>query len=299
MTPDPCSMSLDPVFLMKHYLKIVAAMLIWSTWGLMIRWLGLPPVVVLFYSSFIASFTVPLALKLRGEFPHAVLSCEAWPLFAGLVVSSLTNNLTYFYSLGHTTISNAVFTHYTAPIFVAVLAPMLIQERIRKITLVSLPIAIAGMTMIVTAGGGLRLDGVHGPGIIAGTVSGLAYALLIMVSRRLSRELMHNRAMVILLWATAVITAPPALSMIYTLDLRIVSLLLVTGLFHSTLAPLLYFSGLRHVLAQHAAILGYIEPLAAIPLAFFFLSEQPPLIALLGGLLILVSGYLVIHERQG
>ncbi len=282
---------------MNHYFKIVVAMLIWSTWGLMIRWLDLPPVVVLFYGSLVASFTVPLVLKIRGEFPAAALSCEAWPVFAGLIASSIVNNLTYFYSLGHTTISNAVFTHYTAPVFVALLSPMLIHERLSKATLISLPIAVLGMGLIVTAGGGLMLNGGHGPGIIAGTVSGLAYALLILVSRKLSRGLMHNRAMVILLWATAIVTAPIALTLEHSLDIRRVFLLMAAGVFHSTIAPLLYFNGLRRALAQHAAILGYIEPLAAIPLATFFLSEQPPLIALLGGLLILFSGYLVIRER--
>jgi len=52
---------------MRNYFKIIAAMLIWSTWGLLIRWLALPAVVVLFYSSLIASFTVPGVLHIRGE----------------------------------------------------------------------------------------------------------------------------------------------------------------------------------------------------------------------------------------
>jgi len=55
---------------MNSYLKIVASMLIWSTWGPIIRWLGLPPVVVVFYTSLIASFLVPVVLKARGDFPN-------------------------------------------------------------------------------------------------------------------------------------------------------------------------------------------------------------------------------------
>jgi len=52
------------------------------------------------------------------------------------------------------------------------------------------------------------------------------------------------------------------------------------------------------VIAQHAAILGYMEPLAAIPLAFLFLSETPPPAAIAGGLLILVSGYFIVRSRE-
>jgi drug/metabolite transporter (DMT)-like permease len=284
---------------MGNYLKIIFAMLIWSTWGPMIRWIDLPPVVVLFYTSLIASFLVPLVLRLRGDFPEAILSLRSWHLFAGLSIASITNNITYFFSLGHTTVSNAVFTHYTAPVFVAALAPILISERLQRVTLISLPLAVLGMIMIVAAGGNLSLNSVHTAGIVAGTLSGLAYAFVIIFSRRLSQLMLHHKAIIINLWITAAVTAPAALTTDHHVSFRAGALLLVTGLLHSNLAPLLYFNALRKVMAQHAAILGYMEPLAAIPLAFFFLSETPTLITLFGGILILVSGYMVMHYGKG
>jgi len=281
---------------MKNYLKIIAAMLIWSTWGPMVRWLDLPPAVVLFYTSLIASFTVPLVLRIRAELSLAGVR-DAWWLFALLAFASVANNITYFYALAHTTISNAVFTHYTAPIFVAVLAPFMISERLQKVTIFSLPIALMGMTLIVWSGNGLRLGGADTPGIIAGTVSGLAYAFIIIFSRKLGQLSFHYKAVVLLPWITTIVTAPAALLMDYHIGLRVTVLLLITGVFHSTLAPLLYYSALCQVIAQHAAILGYMEPLAAIPMAYFLLAETPSLFALLGGILILFSGYMVVHSR--
>ncbi len=283
---------------MRSYLKIALAMLIWSTWGPMIRWMSLPPVVVLFYTSLIASVIVPLVLRIRGDFPRAIFSLNSWHLFAALSAASIVNNLSYFYSLGHTTVSNAVFTHYTAPVIVAVLAPLLIYERLQKVTLISLPVAALGMTMIVATGGGLSLNSAHTAGIVAGTLSGLAYAFVIIFSRRLTQLLLHHKAIIVNLWITAALTAPAALSVDHHVSLRAGALLLVSGLLHSNLAPLMYFSALRQVLAQHAAILGYIEPLAAIPLAFLLLAEKPPLVALFGGLLILASGFLIVRYKK-
>jgi drug/metabolite transporter (DMT)-like permease len=283
---------------MNNYIKIVVAMLIWSTWGMMIRWLSQPPIVVLFYTAFIASIAVPLVLKARGEFSLSGVSA-VWPLFCVLAFASIVNNLTYFYALAHTTVSNAVFTHYTAPVFVAVLAPFLIAERLQRVTLISLPLAVSGMMLIVLAGDGIQLGEEHKWGIIAGTASGFAYAFLIIVSRKLSQMLMHHKAVVVLLWITAAVTAPAAFIVDHHLTTRTVFLLVTGGLMHSTIAPLLYFSALRQVIAQHAAILGYIEPLAAVPLAFMFLSEFPPLIAIFGGFLILLSGYLVVRASAG
>jgi len=282
---------------MTDYLKIIVAMLIWSTWGIMIRWLGLPPVVVLFYTSLFASFIVPAVLKFRGDFPNEVFSLKSWRLFAALASASIINNITYFYSLGHTTVSNAVFTHYTAPVIVAALALLLIAERLQRVTLISLPVAAVGMAIIVFSSGGLNLNSVHLPGILAGAASGVAYAFVIIFSRQLSKQLLHQKAIIVLLWVTVMATAPAALAADYSLNLRTITLLFITGIMHSTTAPLMYFIALRRVLAQHAAILGYIEPLAAIPLAFMFLSERPSLVALFGGILIILSGYLVVHSR--
>jgi drug/metabolite transporter (DMT)-like permease len=283
---------------MNNYLKIILAMLIWSTWGMMIRWLSLPPVVVLFYTALIASVAVPLVLKARGEFALEGVSA-VWTLFSVLAFSSIINNLTYFYALAHTTVSNAVFTHYTAPVFVAILAPFLITERLQRVTLISLSLAVTGMIMIVLAGDGFQLGEEHTRGIIAGIASGVAYAFLIIVSRRLSRMMMHHKAVVVLLWITAAVTAPAAFLVDHQLSTQTVILLVTCGLLHSTIAPLLYFSALRQVMAQHAAVLGYIEPLAAVPLAFLFLSEFPPVTTICGGILILFSGYIVIRASAG
>ncbi|MDH4162495.1 MAG: DMT family transporter [Nitrospirota bacterium] len=283
---------------MNSYLKIVLSMLIWSTWGVMIRWMELPPVVILFYISLIAGVSVPLVLNIRGEFSLSGIA-GTWPYFAVLAAASIANNITYFYALGHTTVSNAVFTHYTAPIFVAVLAPLLINEPIHRSTILSLPLAVGGMALIIYANGGLNFGSEHMPGILAGTASGVAYAFLILLSRKLSRMLMHHKAVIFILWITTIATAPFALGSNYLLTPLAIGLLLVGGLLHSTIAPLLYYSALRKVIAQHAAILGYIEPLAAIPLAFVFFSETPPLLILAGGLLIVFSGYFVIRSASG
>ena len=284
--------------LMNNYLKIIAAMMIWSTWGIMIRWISLPPVIVLFYTAAIAGVAVPVVLKVRGEFTLAGVSA-VWPLLCALTLSSIINNVSYFYALAHTTVSNAVFTHYTAPVFVAVLAPFLITERLQKATLISLPLAIVGMVLIVLDGGDLQMGQAHANGIVAGIVSGVAYAFLIIITRKLSQMMMHHKAVVVLLWMTVIITAPAAILDQHHLTSRMALLLVIGGLVHSTVAPLMYFSALRHVMAQNAAILGYIEPLMAVPLAFLFLSEHPQTTAILGGVLILSSGYLVMHASAG
>jgi len=60
---------------------------------------------------------------------------------------------------------------------------------------------------------------------------------------------------------------------------------------------LLWGAVLAEVKAQEAAVLGYLEPVGAIILAFLIFNEVPSAIAILGGSLILIAGYIVTMKR--
>jgi drug/metabolite transporter (DMT)-like permease len=71
--------------------------------------------------------------------------------------------------------------------------------------------------------------------------------------------------------------------------------LLVMGIVHSTIAPVLYFKGLQTVTANRAAVLGYLEPVSAILFSMLFLDEKPGIYSVFGGVLIFFSGWLTIR----
>ena len=56
--------------------------------------------------------------------------------------------------------------------------------------------------------------------------------------------------------------------------------------------------GIKRVKSQHAGILAYTEPFAATFYAIFFFSEIPSFNTIIGGLLILISGYLIIRREK-
>jgi drug/metabolite transporter (DMT)-like permease len=70
------------------------------------------------------------------------------------------------------------------------------------------------------------------------------------------------------------------------------------GVVHSTIAPVLYYRGLRDVSASRTAVLGYLEPLCAILLGMLILHEMPGIRSLYGGILIISSGYLTIRAQH-
>jgi drug/metabolite transporter (DMT)-like permease len=70
------------------------------------------------------------------------------------------------------------------------------------------------------------------------------------------------------------------------------------GVVHSTVAPIVYFKGLSLVEANRTAILGYLEPVGAVVFGMIFLNEYPKAVSLIGGGLIIFSGYITLIQKR-
>ena len=280
----------------RNYLAIIASLCVWSTWGLAVRWLGAPALVLTFYNGlFSLCFQTALLIKAgRREDLHP--GRDIGPLvflgFCGLI-----NVLSYFYALKATSIATAVLTHYTAPIFVALFAPFMLKERMSRHTAVALAVSVGGLGMVVA--GASSGDGLGIPGAAAGTLSGLAYGFLIILSRQLAGR--HNPVKLPFVQSlVTVVCLAPVVMVTDGLSLTLYQALglIVVGVLHSTLAIVWYLYGVRVVTAQEAGVLGYLEPVFGIMLAYFFLSETPGVTAIGGGALILLSGAIVVYNGK-
>ena len=210
----------------------------------------------------------------------------------------IANTMLFYFAFRNTSIANAVLTHYTAPVFVAILAPLLLKEPVHKTTWTAILLSSIGLWFIL-GWGSSGTEGHYGDnehlGIIAGALSGLAYAFLILIMRKIASLYASLLITFVQNGIVALVLLPFAFSIEVPSDA--VPYLIFMGVVHSTIAPLLYVQGFRSVRAGDAAILGYFEPLGAILLAFAVYHEVPGMIALLGGGLILLSGYMVVKAR--
>ncbi len=280
---------------MKGYLFITGAFFVWSTWGIVVRWLGLPATEIIFFNALFASIFQGAWLAVRGRREGARLMPDIVPsLWLGFF--GLVNLLSFIYALRTTTVAAALLTHYVAPVLVAVLAPLTVKDSVGGDTLAALAVAAAGLVFIFAGG----LDFSDGRGIIgaaSGTLSGLAYAAVILYSRALSPRNHPLKLSAVQAVLTVVIIGAliPWLKFNAPGPGRL-AVIAVTSLFHSTLANVSYLKGIRSVTAQEAGVLGYFEPVLGITLAFIFLGEVPHPIALVGGALVIGSGISVIYR---
>lgn len=278
---------------MRHggAVQIGAAMLVWSTWGVFVRRIPVAPWALTAYVGVVSAAAAAAAWGLGGGRAR-----DLWPradrrLLALMAVLFVVNNVCFLTAYERTTVANAVLTHYTAPVFVAALAPALLGERLLPATPAALAMAAAGMVLLLPE---VRIDlgDRHLVGLLLGAVSGAAYGGLILLARVLSLRVAALPLIFFQNALLAVCLAPAAALREPVGDVAALVLIVLLGLVHSTAVPVLYLRGIRRVRAQTAAVLGYLEPVAAVALGAVFLGESPGAAGLVGGALIVGGGSL-------
>ncbi len=266
--------------------------------GIVIKFSGLPVQVLMFFSCIISAALIGSTLlkkKYRKEIPKG----KAFLGLFVLAIISLINTFTFFYSYKNTTIANAVLTHYTAPIMVALLSPIFLKEKLTIKILIAVFLATTGLWIMLDMSlkefCELLIAGDRNTaGIFAGLLSGFAYALLVIIIRVIAQKV-NPLVMTFFQNLTIAVILLPFMDFSVNFYSALWALLIM-GIVHSTIAPVLYFRGMKDVNANRAAILGYLEPVCAIFLGIIFLGEIINYKTIIGGSLILFSGYMTIKD---
>jgi drug/metabolite transporter (DMT)-like permease len=276
---------------------ILTAIFLWSSLGIVIKLSGMPVHLLMFFSCIISATLIGIAVLSKKELRQQLPNAKKSLYLLILAIISLTNTFSFFFAYKNTTIANAVLTHYTAPVFVAFLAPFFLKERLTMKVLLSIAIASTGLWIMLGISPGqfmsLMFAGdIETIGIFSGLFSGFAYAVLIIVIRVLAQSfnpfimtLFQNLIIAFIL--LPFVRIPEG----FTSALWAFA---VMGVVHATIAPVLYFRGMKEVTANRTAIIGYLEPVCAIILSMIFLGESVNYKTIIGGSMILFSGYLTI-----
>ena len=281
---------------------IIAAMIMWSFLGVIVKSTAIDVDELIFFSASISSIILLSYIFIRDYKMLCVNSSLLISIYL-IAVIGLLNNFTFYYAFKNTTVAFAVLTHYTAPFFVMILAAIFLREKITFKVLLSILSATIGMYLILDLSFEALLRQIserdsHALGVLSGLASGLFYAILVIIFKKI----LHK---IDILPLTALQNSFVAITLIPFFDMpqnlpSVLPTLLVLGIVQSTIAPLIYLKGIRQVRANTAAILGYIEPLSAILLGIIILGESIGLSTVIGGLLILFSGLVCsLNQKTG
>jgi drug/metabolite transporter (DMT)-like permease len=279
-------------------LYILAAIFLWSSLPVVIRLSGVPVRELIFFSCVIsAAVTAPAFLSRR--FRRAIPGGKAVASLVVLGPISLLNSFSFFYAYQNTSVANAVLTHYTAPVLVAFLAPVFLKERLTGRILLAIAVASAGLWIMLGIPVNQFIDLMvagdrNTGGILAGLLSGFSYAALVILFRIFAQDFhpvfmtFCQNLLIALLLLPFVEIHQGLISALWAF--------MVMGVIHSSIAPVLYYRGMKEVTANRAAILGYLEPLCVILFGVAFLGEGIEIRSVAGGAMILVSGYITVKD---
>jgi drug/metabolite transporter (DMT)-like permease len=279
---------------------ILTAIFLWSSLGIVIKLSGMPVHLLMFFSCIISVALIGLILTKKEFRQYMPKRRGIFHLFVlGLI--SLINTFSFFYAYKNTSVANAVLTHYTAPVIVAFLAPIFLKERLTIKVLIAVALATAGLWIMLGVSVSQFFSLVvagdkDAGGILAGLFSGFAYAVLIIVIRILAQNFnpmimtFFQNLFIAVVLSLFVFSTPKLLNSLTSAWWAFG----VMGVVHSTIAPILYFRGMKDVTANKTAILGYLEPVCAILLSMIFLGAGLNYKTIIGGSMILFSGYLTI-----
>jgi len=273
------------------YSYVAAAAIIWGSNGVIVNWVPYDAYAIAFFRVLFASLTLlPVVLLTRK--PETMRAARSWRVMLSLGLLLALGWTLLFHSMKLIAIANAVLLNYTAPIFVALLAPLFLKEKLEKSTLLALAISVAGI-VVISYQQNLQISHLNLLGVILGLLAGLAYAGFIIASKR---ALSSFSSLVVAFYSYAVASIfllPFVIGTDFSPDLTSWILLLVLGVFNTGFAVTLYLKGLGMVKAQKAVVFTYLEPASAVGFGFLFLAQQPTPLMLVGGFLILIAGYIV------
>jgi len=271
-------------------LIVAASALSWGVIGVIVRELPMPPLTIVGYRVLLSALSVALILVALRRWE--LLRPPPWPVLALGALLAAHWGL-YFAAIKQTSVASAVLITYAGPIVIALIAPLLIGERVPPVTIVALAVSAAGITLISLSGGSGNAA-VRPTGVALAVGAAISMAVLIVLLKRFTAQVDPMRVVVYLDGTATALLWPALVFPHYRLSGASVVYLVLLGVVLTGLTGILYVLALRWVAATTVGVLSYLEPVSAVILAAVLLSQRLTTAVLVGGAAIVAAGLAVV-----
>ncbi len=276
--------------------KIIFSMTIFGTIALFVKNIPLSTGEISLFRALIGSISI-VAYKIFSK-KKMVLSeiKKDLPLLFLSGAAMGFNWILLFQAYRYTTVSLATLSYYFAPVLLIILSAVFLKEKLSMKQIICFIMATLGLVLIIGSGG-LETSSTTLLGIVYGLGAAALYATVIFLNKLIKnvtgidRTLIQFIAAIIVLTPYVVLTT--GINILEVPSFGIINLLIL-GVFHTGFTYCVYFSSVKNLKGQEAAILSYVDPLVSIILSFLILGESLSLLQAIGGLMIL--GFTLLNE---
>lgn len=258
------------------YLVIAAAL--WSTGGLLIKWVDWNPIAISGMRSGISALIMMgyWRFRFRKNLPQPNRTVLTGAFFYAILV------LLFVSANKLTTSANAIFLQFTAPVWILVFGHLVYRDPVIRRDVLTVGAVFFGMALFFV--GDFDFGGMLGN--FLGVLSGVFMALMILSLNKLR---VHH-PLEIVIWGNAMmfVMGLPFLGSI-TLHPQAITGILFLGVFQLGIAYVFYTAGIQQVTPIEGILIPMLEPLLNPVWVFLGTGETPTLWALFGGAIVLVS----------
>ena len=269
-------------------IMLIISMVIFGTLGIFTRNIAISSGELALYRAILAAvliFVYLIVTKQKTDFRSTKKELLLL-LLSGTAMG--INSILLFEAYKYTTISAATLSYYFAPVIVIVACPILFKEKLSGRQMICFLMSALGLVLI-TGIGDLRNDNDF-IGILFGLGAALFYAAVILLNKFIKN--VEGIYRTFLQFLSAIVILIPYVKMTSGVTLGNLNFtgwvnLLIVGFIHTGITYCMYFSSLKELPGQKAAILSYIDPLVAVLISVAILGETMTIWQAIGGVFIL------------
>lgn len=281
---------------MKAKFKMIFSMITFGTIAIFVKNIPLSTGEISLFRAIIGLIVISIYQLFSG---NRIVISEIKKDFPILFLSGVVMGFQWvllFQAYKYTTVSLATLSYYFAPVLLIILSAFILNEKLTKKQIICFSMATLGLVLIIGVKGG-DISNTNTLGILYGVGAAVLYATVLFLNKLIKNVTGMDRTIIQFIAAIIVLTP----YVIVTSGINILQIntsglisLLILGAFHTGFVYCLFFSSLKDLKGQEAAILSYIDPLVSILVSVAVLRESMSPLQIIGGAMIL--GFTLINE---
>ena len=273
---------------LKNLSGLILATLLISTSGVLGKYIAMPSeVIIWFRSAFAMIFLFGFC-----RYKKINLTVLTMRTHVPLIISSLfmaAHWISYFYALKLSNVALGMLSLFTFPVITALLEPFFLKTKFNPVHLILGTIILIGIYILAPE---FNLESDDLKGILFGLFSAFCYSIRILI---LKQHVDHYHGSMLMFYQTSVITIV-LFPVLFFMDVSgfqtQVPYLLLLAIITTAIGHSLMVHSLKFFSASTATIIGSIQPVFGIIIAFVVVNEIPAVNTIWGGLLIISTVFI-------
>ncbi len=285
----------------KHHFELLIACVIYGTVGIYMQWLEDMSIgSIIFYRVLFGLLAILFYLTITGNLGQLALKRKKnYLLLLGILYVS--QMFSYYSAIRYLGASSAVLLLYTDPIYLTILAPVLLGEKNTGKTILALFLGLLGVFYVTRPEGGfeqLEFGSNYLKGVLFGLTGGF-FSSGVIISVRYLRD--EYNGLTQLFWQSAIslfFLSPFAISVQRDILVANLPILMLFGVLITGIGAVFYIRGVAGVSAITGSILTLLEPVSCIFFDYTILGSSIHSGMLIGCTFILAAAVVISLDES-